>query len=69
MYKGLGVVVIGIIFKMVIRFSFYEFYRILLVNKELGIVFIGNIFVVGVGVGIIEVVFVVNSMEVVKIRL
>ncbi|AJR71560.1 BMC_2a_G0031390.mRNA.1.CDS.1 [Saccharomyces cerevisiae] len=69
LYKGLGAVVIGIIPKMAIRFSSYEFYRTLLVNKESGIVSTGNTFVAGVGAGITEAVLVVNPMEVVKIRL
>ncbi|AJR65400.1 Sfc1p [Saccharomyces cerevisiae YJM1248] len=69
LYKGLGAVVIGIIPKMAIRFSSYEFYRTLLVNKESGTVSTGNTFVAGVGAGITEAVLVVNPMEVVKIRL
>ncbi|EJS43073.1 sfc1p [Saccharomyces arboricola H-6] len=69
LYKGLGAVVIGIIPKMAIRFSSYEFYRTLLVNKETGIVSTGNTFIAGVGAGITEAVLVVNPMEVVKIRL
>ncbi|SCW02727.1 LAFE_0F12948g1_1 [Lachancea fermentati] len=68
-YKGLGAVVIGIIPKMAIRFTSYEFYRQLLADKNTGIVSTGNTFVAGVGAGITEAVLVVNPMEVVKIRL
>lgn len=69
LYKGLGAVVIGIIPKMAIRFSSYEFYRTLLEDKQTGIVSTGNTFLAGVGAGITEAVLVVNPMEVVKIRL
>ncbi|AMD20441.1 HDL303Cp [Eremothecium sinecaudum] len=68
-YSGLGAVVIGIIPKMAIRFSSYEFYRNLLENKETGVVSTGNTFIAGVGAGVTESVLVVNPMEVVKIRL
>ncbi|KAH3902523.1 probable Succinate/fumarate mitochondrial transporter [Saccharomycodes ludwigii] len=68
-YKGLGAVVIGIIPKMAIRFSSYEFYRTLLADKETGRVSTGNTFIAGVGAGITEAVIIVNPMEVVKIRL
>ncbi|CCE91220.1 Sfc1p TDEL_0C03310 [Torulaspora delbrueckii] len=69
LYKGLGAVVIGIIPKMAIRFSSYEFYRTLVADKQTGIVSTGNTFLAGVGAGITEAVLVVNPMEVVKIRL
>jgi len=69
LYKGLGAVVIGIIPKMAIRFSSYEFYRTLLADKNTGVVSTGNTFLAGVGAGITEAVMVVNPMEVVKIRL
>ncbi|QLG71467.1 hypothetical protein HG535_0B05090 [Zygotorulaspora mrakii] len=69
LYKGLGAVVIGIIPKMAIRFSTYEFYRTLLADKQTGTVSTGNTFIAGVGAGISEAVLVVNPMEVVKIRL
>ncbi|CUM67953.1 uncharacterized protein PRCAT00005666001 [Priceomyces carsonii] len=68
LYKGLGAVVIGIVPKMAIRFSSYEFYRSLLFNKD-GSISTGNTFIAGVGAGITEAVMVVNPMEVVKIRL
>ncbi|CDF90268.1 probable Succinate/fumarate mitochondrial transporter [Zygosaccharomyces bailii] len=69
LYKGLGAVVIGIIPKMAIRFSSYEYYRTLLANKETGVVSTANTFISGLGAGVTEAVMVVNPMEVVKIRL
>lgn len=68
LYKGLGAVVIGIVPKMGIRFSSYEFYRGLLYAPD-GSISTGNTFLAGVGAGITEAVLVVNPMEVVKIRL
>lgn len=68
LYKGLGAVVIGIIPKMAIRFSSYEFYRNLLRDSQ-GNISTGATFVAGVGAGITEACAVVNPMEVVKIRL
>ncbi|CCK69890.1 Sfc1p KNAG_0D01380 [Huiozyma naganishii CBS 8797] len=69
LYKGLGAVVIGIIPKMAIRFSSYEWYRTLLADKTTGSVSTGNTFLAGVLAGTTEAVIVVNPMEVVKIRL
>lgn len=68
LYKGLGAVVIGIIPKMAIRFSSYEFYRGLLTNAD-GSVSTGSTFIAGVGAGVTEACAIVNPMEVVKIRL
>lgn len=68
LYKGLGAVVMGIIPKMAIRFSSYEFYRSLLKTPD-GSISTGSIFIAGVGAGITEACLVVNPMEVVKIRL
>ncbi|SCV05601.1 LANO_0H11078g1_1 [Lachancea nothofagi CBS 11611] len=68
-YKGLGAVVIGIIPKMAIRFTAYEFFRTLLADPSTGVVSTGSTFLAGVGAGITEAVLVVNPMEVVKIRL
>lgn len=68
LYKGLGAVVIGIVPKMALRFSSYEFYRSLLYEKD-GSITTANTFIAGVGAGITEAVAVVNPMEVVKIRL
>lgn len=69
LYKGLGAVVIGIIPKMAIRFSSYEFYRQLLTDKSTNTVSTGYTFLAGVMAGVTESVMVVNPMEVVKIRL
>jgi len=69
LYKGLGAVVIGIIPKMAIRFSSYEFYRNLLKNPNNEKITTSNTFLAGVGAGITEACLVVNPMEVVKIRL
>jgi solute carrier family 25 citrate transporter 1 len=68
LYKGLGAVVIGIVPKMAIRFSSYEFYRSFFLDKD-GKITTGQTFLAGVGAGITESVMVVNPMEVVKIRL
>lgn len=68
LYKGLGAVVIGIVPKMGIRFSSYEFYRSLLYAPD-GSITTGGTFIAGVGAGVTEAVLVVNPMEVVKIRL
>lgn len=68
LYKGLGAVVIGIVPKMALRFSSYEFYRSLLYQPD-GTITTGGTFLAGVGAGITEAVAVVNPMEVVKIRL
>lgn len=68
LYKGLGAVVIGIVPKMALRFSSYEFYRSLLYAPD-GSITSANTFIAGVGAGITEAVMVVNPMEVVKIRL
>lgn len=68
LYKGLGAVIIGIVPKMGIRFSSYEYYRSLLYAPD-GSITTGQTFLAGVGAGITEAVMVVNPMEVVKIRL
>lgn len=68
LYKGLGAVVTGIIPKMSIRFSSYEFYRTKL-TPESGVISTGNTFIAGVGAGLTEAVLVVNPTEVIKIRL
>lgn len=68
LYKGLGAVVIGIVPKMALRFSSYEFYRSLLYKPD-GSISTSSVFLAGVGAGITEAVLVVNPMEVVKIRL
>ncbi|ESW98609.1 hypothetical protein KL918_001999 [Ogataea parapolymorpha] len=69
LYRGLGAVCIGIVPKMAIRFSSYEFYKSLFINKETGQVATSSNFISGVMAGVTEAVLVVNPMEVVKIRL
>lgn len=68
LYKGLGAVLTGIIPKMAIRFTSYEWYKQLLANSE-GKVTGGANFMAGLAAGVTEAVFVVTPMEVVKIRL
>jgi solute carrier family 25 citrate transporter 1 len=53
LYKGLGAVVIGIVPKMALRFSSYEFYRSLLYAPD-GSITSANTFIAGVGAGITE---------------
>ncbi|PLN81241.1 tricarboxylate carrier protein [Aspergillus taichungensis] len=69
LYKGLGAVLGGIIPKMAIRFTSYEYYKQLLANKETGAVSSKGTFLAGLAAGVTEAVAVVNPMEVVKIRL
>ncbi|KAJ1908300.1 Mitochondrial succinate-fumarate transporter [Coemansia sp. S100] len=69
LYKGLGAVVSGIVPKMAIRFSSFEYYKTLLANKETGVVPTSGVFLAGLGAGITEAVAVVTPMDVVKIRL
>jgi len=68
LYKGLGAVLTGIIPKMAIRFTSYEWYKQLLANKE-GKISGRGTFLAGLLAGITEAVAVVTPMEVVKIRL
>ncbi|ODV87637.1 hypothetical protein CANARDRAFT_25886 [[Candida] arabinofermentans NRRL YB-2248] len=69
LYKGLSAVAIGIVPKMAIRFSSYEFYKGLFTNKDTGKVSTYGTFTSGVMAGVTEAVIVVNPMEVVKIRM
>jgi len=69
LYKGLGAVLTGIIPKMAIRFTSYEWYKQLLADKETGIVSTQATFLSGLAAGVTEAVAVVTPMEVVKIRL
>ncbi|OKL57919.1 Succinate/fumarate mitochondrial transporter [Talaromyces atroroseus] len=69
LYKGLGAVLGGIIPKMAIRFTSYEWYRQLLTDKESGVFTRKATFLAGLAAGVTEAVAVVNPMEVVKIRL
>jgi solute carrier family 25 (mitochondrial citrate transporter), member 1 len=68
LYKGLGAVLGGIVPKMAIRFTSYEWYKQLLANKD-GKVTSQATFLAGLGAGVTEAVAVVCPMEVVKIRL
>lgn len=68
LYKGLGAVMTGIVPKMAIRFTSYEWYKQMLANKE-GAVGGGANFLAGLLAGVTEAVAVVTPMEVVKIRL
>ncbi|KAH9819340.1 Succinate/fumarate mitochondrial transporter [Teratosphaeria destructans] len=68
LYKGLGAVLTGIVPKMAIRFTSYEWYKQLLAGES-GKVTGGANFMAGLAAGITEAVAVVTPMEVVKIRL
>ena len=69
LYKGLGAVVTGIVPKMAIRFTSFEWYKTLLADKKTGSVAGRSIFLAGLAAGVTEAVAVVTPMEVVKIRL
>jgi len=68
LYKGLGAVMTGIVPKMAIRFTSYEYYKQLLAGQA-GQVTGGANFLAGLAAGVTEAVAVVTPMEVVKIRL
>ncbi|CAK4030325.1 Succinate fumarate mitochondrial transporter [Lecanosticta acicola] len=68
LYKGLGAVLTGIVPKMAIRFTSYEWYKQLLADKE-GSIHGPQNFLAGLAAGVTEAVAVVTPMEVVKIRL
>ena len=55
LYKGLGAVVTGIVPKMAIRFSSFEFYKQALADKATGKPSTGSIFLAGLGAGTTEV--------------
>ncbi|KAK0622646.1 mitochondrial carrier domain-containing protein [Immersiella caudata] len=69
LYKGLGAVMTGIIPKMAIRFTSFEWYKQLLVNKDTGVISGQGTFLAGLAAGVTEAVMVVTPMEVIKIRL
>ncbi|KAJ3184768.1 hypothetical protein HDU85_001446 [Gaertneriomyces sp. JEL0708] len=69
LYKGLGAVVTGIVPKMAIRFSSFEYFKGMLANKETGVVSAGGNFIAGLAAGTTEAVLVVTPMDVIKIRL
>jgi len=68
LYKGLGAVLTGIVPKMAIRFTSYEWYKQLLADKDGKVKGSANFFA-GLAAGVTEAVAVVTPMEVVKIRL
>ena len=67
LYKGLGAVMTGIVPKMAIRFTSYEWYKQLLASD--GQISGSSNFLAGLAAGVTEAVAVVCPMEVVKIRL
>ncbi|KAL2156644.1 hypothetical protein VTH82DRAFT_1389 [Thermothelomyces myriococcoides] len=69
LYKGLGAVLTGIIPKMAIRFTSFEWYKQLLSDKHTGVLSGQSLFLAGLAAGVTEAVAVVTPMEVVKIRL
>ncbi|KAK0630966.1 mitochondrial carrier domain-containing protein [Bombardia bombarda] len=69
LYKGLGAVMTGIVPKMAIRFTSFEWYKQLLANKETGMISGQATFLAGLAAGVTEAVAVVTPMEVIKIRL
>lgn len=68
LYKGLGAVLTGIVPKMAIRFTSYEWYKQMLADKD-GVIHGPANFMAGLAAGVTEAVAVVTPMEVVKIRL
>lgn len=69
LYKGLGAVLTGIVPKMAIRFTSFEWYKQLLADKSTGTVSGRGTFLAGLAAGVTEAVAVVTPMEVIKIRL
>jgi len=69
LYKGLGAVLTGIVPKMAIRFTSFEWYKQLLADKQTGVVSGQALFLAGLSAGVTEAVAVVTPMEVIKIRL
>ncbi|KAK7962473.1 Succinate:fumarate antiporter [Apiospora aurea] len=69
LYKGLGAVLTGIIPKMAIRFTSFEWYKQQMADKNTGIISGQGTFLAGLAAGVTEAVAVVTPMEVIKIRL
>lgn len=69
LYKGLGAVLTGIVPKMAIRFTSFEWYKQLLADEATGTVSGRGTFMAGLAAGVTEAVAVVTPMEVIKIRL
>ncbi|KAH8673430.1 mitochondrial carrier domain-containing protein [Xylariales sp. PMI_506] len=68
LYKGLGAVLTGIVPKMAIRFTSFEWYKQMLADEQ-GKVSGRATFLAGLAAGVTEAVAVVTPMEVIKIRL
>lgn len=68
LYKGLGAVTAGIVPKMAIRFTSFQFYKDLMTDGN-GVPWRLNNFWAGLLAGVTEAVLVVTPMDVVKIRL
>ncbi|KAK9323782.1 mitochondrial carrier domain-containing protein [Lipomyces orientalis] len=69
LYKGLGAVITGIVPKMAIRFSSFEFFKTALADKTTHNTSSTGIFLAGLAAGTTEAVLVVNPTDVIKIRL
>ncbi|KAK8132669.1 hypothetical protein PG999_000842 [Apiospora kogelbergensis] len=69
LYKGLGAVLTGIIPKMAIRFTSFEWYKQQMANQQTGVISGQGTFLAGLAAGVTEAVAVVTPMEVIKIRL
>lgn len=69
LYKGLGAVVTGIVPKMAIRFSSFEYFKGKLTDSKTGVASSPAIFTAGLFAGATESVMVVTPMDVIKIRL
>ncbi|KAK9350510.1 mitochondrial carrier domain-containing protein [Lipomyces doorenjongii] len=69
LYKGLGAVITGIVPKMAIRFSSFEFFKSALVNKTTNQTSPAGIFFAGLAAGTTEALLVVNPTDLIKIRL
>ncbi|KAJ3056783.1 hypothetical protein HK097_004047 [Rhizophlyctis rosea] len=69
LYKGLGAVVSGIVPKMAIRFSSFEYFKEQMADKKTGQVSAMGNFVAGLAAGTTEAIMVVTPMDVIKIRL
>ncbi|KAF9324777.1 hypothetical protein BGZ91_002756 [Linnemannia elongata] len=68
LYKGLGAVTAGIVPKMAIRFTTFQFYKDVMVDKDGKPWKLNNLWA-GLLAGVTEAVLVVTPMDVVKIRL
>ncbi|KAK9371942.1 mitochondrial carrier domain-containing protein [Lipomyces chichibuensis] len=69
LYKGLGAVITGIVPKMAIRFSSFEFFKSVLVDKRTNQTSPTGIFFAGLAAGTTEALLIVNPTDLIKIRL